>query len=257
MTRRSHLGVGAGTKAAASAVVIGLLSLGSTACNDPTAAAPVDAALLSDAGVDSGLGKGDVSDSDAAACGPGVYPCGPYGTTEGDVVADLRLSGFMDPDNHCKGHTSKVMDLSKPRTIAFKDWYLGDPKTTCLQYKKRLLWVLVTAGTGMGGMLANAVQKAYTASQLDARVGVLALVIRDYDRPITEATTKKWITDLSLTFPVAMDPSEIAGAYMVTPGTFPFNMLVDLETMQIVYRLHGNDVISVGEKIKGLLIGTP
>ncbi len=62
-----------------------------------------------------------VGDAGVPLCGPEVYPCGPYGTMLNDIAKNLEFIGYGDPEEHCKDHPAKVMDLDTKQKISFKD----------------------------------------------------------------------------------------------------------------------------------------
>jgi thiol-disulfide isomerase/thioredoxin len=205
-----------------------------------------------------------VPDTGPAACGPTIYPCAPYGTKTNDVAANLDFLGFQDPEEQCEEHKTKTPDYSKLSLVAFKDFFLGDPKATC---KRKLLWVIVSAGwCGPCQKEVKSTALMYAKGQVDARIGILNIVF-ETDTPGTpadEAFTKDWSNALGpdlngdgkadgpVTFPVVMDPGFKMGAYFNKAAT-PFNMLVDLSNMQIFYQLTGGDANAVGPKITEFL----
>jgi hypothetical protein len=202
-----------------------------------------DAAVVDMAFHDLAAGDG------AAACGSGIYPCGPYGVQVGDVAANLAFMGFSDDDNQCTDHKDKVMDLSKARQIAFADWHVGD--ASCAAKKKDLLWVMVSAGWCVPCQAeVQSTQKEFGAGAVDARLGILNIVFetKSHGEPADTNFVKTWINTFKLTFPVVADPSFKMGAYFNKKAT-PFNMLVETKTGKVYYRQVGGAISVVGQKI--------
>ena len=216
------------------------------ACSDSNDKDPADGSVT----------QKDVGVTDtSSACGPGVYPCGPYGTTVGSVAANLSWKGFADPQNHCKAHKDKKMDTTKLVDIGFADWFLG--KKGCETYKKELLWVVVSAGWCQPCQAeVKAIQTKYAGGKYDKRLGLVNVVFESGPptiKPADETFIKTWITTFGLTLPVAMDTSFKMGAYFSKKNA-PFNMFIDLKTMKIYYRNEGSattDYDSIVKKFFG------
>jgi thiol-disulfide isomerase/thioredoxin len=197
-------------------------------------------------------------------CGPGIYPCAPYGTENKTVAANLEFLGFRDPEEPCKAHKDKVLDLDNKVRISIKDFHLGFGDTSCT--KRALLWVLVSAG--WCGPCQREVCKTvrdYQAGAVDGRVAILNVVFETdkLGTPVTEDFAKLWITQLrdpdtgkrcltlpaNLSFPVVMDPSFKMGVYF-TKESVPFNMLIDTSNMKIYFRQVGENLPAVGQQIQ-------
>jgi hypothetical protein len=192
-------------------------------------------------------------------CGPGIYPCPPYGTDIGDIADNLEFVGFMDPKNFCKAHEDKEMDLSTKQKIAFASWHVGDPDPTCDPHKRKLLWVMVSAGwCGPCKLEVQSTQVEYAAGKVDPRVGVVNVLFETgtLGEPITEDYLKTWINAYKLTMPVVMDPSFKMGTYFSAKAT-PFNMLVDTSNMKIYYHQTGGSLSIIGDKIQDFFGGNP
>lgn len=208
--------------------------------------------ILDDQGV-----QGDQSQDDTVApsCGTGIYPCGPYGLTAGSVIENHQFDGFTDPQEHCKPNQQKVLDTSKTVKLALKDWYRGD--SSCPTQKKKLLWILGSASwCGICKKEIAQVQAAYSAGQVDARVGFINVVIDGLNvgAPPTEAVTKSWATANNLTFPVARDATRSLAKYFST-SSFPLNVLVDTSNMKIYFVQNGVTLATVGGKITQFFSG--
>jgi hypothetical protein len=188
-------------------------------------------------------------------CGPEVYPCGPYGTQEGDVAANMTFLGYADPENACKAHADKALDTSELKKLSFKDWYVGDPG--CPNKGKELLWVMVSAGwCGPCQDEVNATATDYRNGAVDPRVGVFNIVFETDPpvKPVTRQFLDTWIQSFGLTFPVGMDPSFNMGQYFKKEAV-PFNMLIETSTMEVYYRQTGGSLSDIGAKIQAYFAG--
>ena len=209
----------------------------------PDAGATVDAKVV----IDLALG------SDAAAsCGAGIYPCGPYGTQQGEVIANEKFTGWSDPDTFCKDSKDKVLDIDTVRNFSFKSWF--DKPDKCPEKKKKLLWVMVSAGW-CGPCIAeiNEVMAQYRTGAFDSRVEVIDILFEDDNGdPATPAFAKVWANQLKLTYPLLLDPTFKMGKYFSREAV-PFNMLVDLETMKVFYAQTGNNLPAMGQQVQAFL----
>lgn len=187
----------------------------------------------------------------AATCGPGIYPCGPYGTKTGDVVENIELFGYMDPDELCKANDKKQHDYTKLHKLSFKDFYQGSKKAGCAAYKKSLLWVMISSGwCGPCKSEVSSTQVQYGKDQVDKIVGLMN-ILNDSDSsgiPPNALFIKTWATTYNLSLPVLMDPSFKTGVFFGR-NAVPFNMLIDLKTMKIFYQQVGGSLTNIGAKI--------
>lgn len=204
---------------------------------------------------DSGPDISFIPDTAPSPCGTGIYPCGPYGVNIDDVTKNLEFVGYSDPKEHCKEHKDKVMDTTTSRRISFKEFHLGD--SSCTQYKREILWVMVSAGWCTPCQKeVSKTQNEYALNQVDQRVAILNILTEtdNLSEPATDAFIKKWIQSFNLTFPVGMDPSFKLGAYFDVKAV-PFNMLIETKTMKIIYRETGENLPGVGAKIQSYFLG--
>ncbi len=212
-------------------------------CSDDDKAATPDISVsdfTTSAGGDSG-----------ASCGTGIYPCGPYGTSVGNVVENLEFQGFSDPKDLCTKHKDKVMDTTALRKISFKDFHLGG--AGCAATKPKVLWVMVSAGwCGPCKYEVATVQGWLKNGQVDERIALFNILFETEKGtvPATEAFIKTWINTYKLSLPVVMDPSFKMGAFFDRKAV-PFNMLIDLKTMKVLHRKTGADLQGIGKKAVG------
>ena len=184
----------------------------------------------------------------------GAYPCGPHGTSVGQVAADLSFSGIMDPDPVCKDPATQQPDLSRLQKMSFASWF--QPVPVCaVGPGRRLLWVSVAAGWCPAcSAEALDIQKMIKDGTLDRRVGLMGVLFetKTKGQAVDEAFLRAWINTYQLTYPVVMDPAFQMGAFYDTRET-PFNMLLDLFTMRILYRHTGSNTAGLLAAIKSNL----
>ncbi len=189
------------------------------------------------------------ADGGGTKCGPGVYPCGPYGTNTNDKVGNMELEGYMDAKELCKPHKDKVKDTATLRKLSFKDYFLGD--STCASEKKKLLWVMVSAGwCAPCKAEVQAVQKDYKAGKYNKGLGIINVVFETTKKndPADAKFIKSWADGFKLTFPVLMDPVFKTGAYFSSSAA-PFNMLINTKEMTVVYRSTGADLTTLNKRV--------
>jgi thiol-disulfide isomerase/thioredoxin len=196
-------------------------------------------------------------DDGGSTCGAGIYPCGPYGTKQGQVATNMQFLGFEDPKTQCKADKDQVIDTSKLVKISFKDFFLGDTGSGCSTYKKKLLWVMVSAGwCGPCKSEVQSTSQEYAAGNVDSRVGLMNIVFETAApvAPADETFLKQWVSTFSLNFPTVIDPSFKMGAFFVKSAV-PFNMLIDLSNMKIFYEQTGANLPGLGAKITEFFSG--
>ena len=183
------------------------------------------------------------------------YPEGPYGFAMGDIATSEEFLAYSDPDNFCKAHKDKQLDLETLVKLGFHSWYQENSDEKCPEKHKDLLWVQVSAG--WCGPCQNEVKEIvaqYSSGAFDPRVGLLNVVFETSTRgtPVTREFGKVWAQELGITFPVAIDPKFHMGKYFDKAAT-PFNMLVDTSNMKIFYTQVGSDLKEMGLKVQEFL----
>ena len=159
-----------------------------------------------------------------------VYPAGPYGTNEGDVVdPSLKWQGFVD-------------DAGNPTTIAIRDYFDcdGSKGVHALVLDESATWCADCAK-----------QSAMVAPLLSAKwkdEGVSLVVLMAQDQQGNAAsldTALSWRNEYALTTgAVCADPAwtmKVWGGASASGNGFPMDAVVDPRTMKIV-RLQPNDL---------------
>lgn len=188
--------------------------------------------------------------ADLTPCDGGGYPCGPYGGSTGDVAADATFSAYADRQHLCTDNTAMKMDISAMRPVSLSGWHRGD--AACPDKRRRLLWLSVSAG--WCGACTNEVSKLqgwYAGGRLDPRVAVMDVVLetKTKGQAADAAFLETWVKAYKLTFPVALDTAAATKAYF-SSNDLPATLLVDLQTMKIIYKATGSQAELVEAVVK-------
>lgn len=168
---------------------------------------------------------GDLSGEDIAI---GDYPPSPYGKKAGTIIKDLS---FFDPEAGAN--------------ISFSDLRNAG--------EKKLLFV--TAGAGW---CSACKQEAVELKAKYLEYGPLGLEIwstlfQDYvGNPADEVFWNKWKAQLTPNYPLLLDTDFVLSSYF-NPESAPLNILIRLDTMEILYLETGFDPASVEAEIKKFL----
>jgi AhpC/TSA family len=156
------------------------------------------------------------------------YPNGPFGTEEGDTLANLCFKGFRNP-------STVSHDEASLETIAFSDYY--DP----------------TGSKGLGLVLINTSAVWCAAcrteheglSEKNDQYGprglrILSTLFQDNKRdPATLRDLSNWVETFSSNYAMALDPDYQLGDF-ARAETAPLNLVVDVRTMKIEKKLLGD-----------------
>jgi hypothetical protein len=212
---RMHLAFAAGLSVAA---LVGCSPSGSTSSNLPD--------LL-------GFNPGNGPDGSAASCGAGIYPCGPYGSSLGNVIDNLALVGQKD-DNMNGTPTDDPV-----RPIHFSDYYQDK--------SLKILVVLVAAEWCVPcqmeqSELITSWQKYQTNKN---GVAYLEAIIEDiHHAPADMTTVDRWAgrmwppSNLKIPFDMAADPTVALGPYYDI-AAFPMQMVIQTSDMTIQWQNNG------------------
>lgn len=158
----------------------------------------------------------------------GSYPAGPYGTTVGSIAAN---HSFFDP--------ASGADIS-----------FGDLRDAG---EKKLL--LVTSGAGWcSACKQEAVElKANYDEYGPQGLEIWSTLFQDFvGDPADEGFWNVWKGQLSPNYPLLLDVDFVLGSYF-NPDSAPMNMLIDLESMEIIFLTTGFDPATVESEIKKFL----
>lgn len=153
-------------------------------------------------------GAGEVTDRT-------TYPPGPYGLAEGDVLADLS---FTNADG---------------TAFSFGDVFANS--------KHRVLLVTTTAGWCTACIEEQPKLKALHGELKGNGLQIVAAMFEDADfAPATVAQIADWDERYDLPYPLVLDEGFKLGAYY-DPTLTPMNMIVDVDTMEILKITTGFD----------------
>ena len=152
------------------------------------------------------------------------YPPAPYGKTPGSVIANLK---FKDPH----GGNVELADLYK-------------------HPDKKIVLLVASAGWCSACKLETVDLKAWYPDYADKGFEIWYTHFEDTaGKPVTMAYYQSWETRYGPNYPSYLDTEFVLGEYFNVSAT-PMNMLVDLETMEIVYLQTGYDALGIKNKVE-------
>ncbi len=161
--------------------------------------------------------------------GGNQYPAGPFGLDLGDVVQNFKFYGLLDP-------SAVNYDANKGNTIEFRDFYNPTGDTS----KPRVL--VVTASARWCTYCKDEASKSMTNYKYwnDKGVEFLTAVFQDDQyNPAQFADLNKWTSTYKLGYPVVLDPAPPQLGVFFNLDAAPFNMVLDLTTMKILFKVAG------------------
>jgi thiol-disulfide isomerase/thioredoxin len=166
------------------------------------------------------------------ACTGCVYPAGPYGTDPGSVIEDHTFTGRKNGVLTGEGEKISLCDFHSMRASGKKLLVLNVAAFWCSPCKEE------------AKELVSTLQPKYGPKGVE----FLSIVLEKVDRTPTELSDiDTWIKTFHMTFAVADDPDGYVTRFFMK-DSMPLNMVIDLETMQIVSKTigaHLDDVQSV------------
>lgn len=163
-----------------------------------------------------------------SGCDSANYPAGPYGTEEGDTVANLCFKGFRDP-------SQSSHDESALQTIAFSDYY--DPSGS----KGSELLLIDTSAVWCSACRTEHQTLPAKNQQYSARgLRILSTLFQNAKRdPASLKDLATWVETFKTNFPMLLDADYQLGAY-APADTAPLNLVVNAHTMKIEKKLLGD-----------------
>jgi hypothetical protein len=164
----------------------------------------------------------------SGGCSAPEYPDGPFGTEEGDTIANACFQGFRNPTQ-----VSHVQ--SSLTTIAFSDYY--DPTGS-----KGISLVLIdTSAVWCSACRTEHETLSAKNDQYSPRgLRILSTLFQDAQRdPATLSDLSTWVETFSSDYAMALDPDYQLGAY-ASADTAPLNLVVDARTMKIEKKFLGD-----------------
>ncbi len=164
----------------------------------------------------------------SGGCDAPDYPAGPFGTEEGETLANACFQGFRDP--RVVSH-----EASSLQTIAFADYY--DPTGS-----KGVRLVLID--TSAVWCSACRVEHEGLSSKNDEYaprgLRLLGTLFQNAKRdPATVKDLANWVETFSSNYAMVLDPDYQLGAF-ASAETAPLNLVVNARTMKIEKKLLGD-----------------
>jgi hypothetical protein len=161
-------------------------------------------------------------------CDSPNYPNGPFGTEEGDTLADACFQGFRNPAK--VSHSSSSLE-----TIAFADYY--DPSGS----KGYQLILINTAAVWCSACRSEHEGLPQKNQEYGPRgLRILSTLFQDAHRdPATLSDLSTWVKVYSSDYAMVLDPDYQLGAF-ASAETAPLNLIVDARTMKIEKKLLGD-----------------
>jgi hypothetical protein len=161
-------------------------------------------------------------------CAAPDYPSGPYGSEEGDTLANACFKGFRNP--------ARVShDQASLETIAFSDYY--DPTGS----KGDQLLLINTAAVWCSACRTE--HESLTAKNDQYQplgVRIVSTLFQDAARnPATLRDLNIWVETFSSDYAMLLDPDYQLGTY-ASAETAPLNLVVRARTMKIEKKLLGD-----------------
>jgi hypothetical protein len=189
---------------------LALCTLGVVACGSNTPTIPPE--LLASSG----------------GCAAPDYPDGPFGSEEGDTLANACFKGFRNP--------AKVShDQASLETIAFSDYYdpTGSKGFQLVLIDTSAVWCSACRTEHEG---LSAKNDEYSPKGLR----IVGTLFQDVNHdPATVKDLSNWVETFSSDYAMALDPDYQLGTY-ASADTAPLNMVVNARTMKIEKKLLGD-----------------
>ena len=161
-------------------------------------------------------------------CASPNYPSGPFGTEEGDTLADACFQGFRNP-------AQVSHEESKLETIAFADYYdpTGSKGVQLILINTAAVWCSACRTEHEGLTERN---QEYSGRGLR----IVSTLFQDARRnPATLRDLSNWVETFSSDYPMVLDPDYQLGGF-ASAETAPLNLVVDARSMKIEKKLLGD-----------------
>jgi len=161
-------------------------------------------------------------------CDSASYASGPFGTEEGDTLANACFKGFRNP-------AQSAHDESALETIAFSDFYdpTGSKGLKLVLIDTAAIWCSACRTEHEGLSAKN-------DSYGPKGVAIVGTLFQDAARnPATVRDLGTWVDTFHSNYAMALDPDYQMGSY-ASAETAPLNLVVDARTMKIEKKLLGD-----------------
>jgi len=164
----------------------------------------------------------------SGGCASPDYPDGPFGTEQGDTLANACFKGFRNP--------AKVShDQSSLETIAFSDYYdpTGSKGFQLVLIDTSAVWCSACRTEHEG---LSAKNDEYSPKGLR----IIGTLFEDITHnPASLRDLSNWVETFSSNYAMVLDPDYQLGAY-ASADTAPLNLVVNARTMKIEKKLLGD-----------------
>jgi len=164
----------------------------------------------------------------SGGCDSPSYANGPFGTEEGDTLADACFQGFRKPADG--DHSAAALE-----PIAFADYYdpTGSKGYRLLLINTAAVWCSACRSEHQGLSEKN---REYGPRGLR----ILSTLFQDARRePATLRDLSTWVETFSSDYAMVLDPDYQLGSF-ASAETAPLNLVVDARTMKIEKKLLGD-----------------
>ena len=160
------------------------------------------------------------------------YPPGPYGFSQGSVIANLEFKGWHDP-------VAAGYDPANFETVRLSDFYDPSGETTKLILNNAsAVWCSVCRAE-----YQHMRDVGIYATYKPKGVQLIGALFEDNNAgPATPQDLTEWgsLPAFSVEFPMVLDPGFKLGRYFTSDST-PLNLLIDARTMTIIDATMGYD----------------
>jgi len=161
-------------------------------------------------------------------CAAPDYPSGPFGSKEGDTLANACFKGFRFPSR--EAHVESSLE-----TVAFSDYY---DKTGSRGV--RLLLINTAAVWCSACRTEHETLSAKNDQYSPAGLRIVSTLFQDVKRdPATLEDLSTWVDTFSSDYTMVLDPDYQLGTY-ASADTAPLNLVVDARTMKIEKKVLGD-----------------
>lgn len=177
------------------------------------------------------------------------YPDGPYGSGIGATIENLTLLGWSKP-------AEAKYDPNKLEKLDFADYYNpnGDKPYKLVWLSSHAVWC------GVCNAMFTQMRDEGTAGKLHMKgVEIFATLFEDGKNPPNPATPENlsaWGMKYQATYPLAVDPGLVLGAYYEVDA-IPANVIVETKSMKIVASVVGGDLAKILATIDDALKNLP
>jgi thiol-disulfide isomerase/thioredoxin len=164
----------------------------------------------------------DAGDVDAGDTG---YPAGPYGVTEGSILANMTFAGYVAPAPESGlGEYRESVTLADLRLLGHRYLLFNVAALWCVpcQQEARELPGDFAEWSPLGGGVASVLKEDESFE------------------PATRAHLDQWIRSYATTYTMLHDPFGQID-FVLAPNALPMNLIIDLDTMAISSVRQGDD----------------